>query len=232
MGLVLLLFLYIAFAYSVICYKSSKLFQGAKKAENSEGVSKNEAKKVANMHRRIARLVLTDFICWTPICIISFCSLAGTPTPPWLYSFVIVFLLPINSALNPLLYSDVISTLLASGVSKLQFKRPLQTAELCDTSLSNNINMSPIIKEVRNSQESVGRKNKNRCLSVHLNKEFKERSSFSKQCSRFCSRESTSKDKKRKTDARSFSTLSPSETVTTYVSTNATTPRKDVVKFV
>ena len=58
------------------------------------------------MQRRIFRLIITDFLCWVPISIMAFLIFSqiwyneGSP-----YA-IAIFLLPINSVLNPILYSQ------------------------------------------------------------------------------------------------------------------------------
>ena len=60
----------------------------------------------AKMQKRIARLLVTDFICWIPICVIAFTNyLNNIDLPNVVYGITIAFLLLVNSTLNPLLYS-------------------------------------------------------------------------------------------------------------------------------
>lgn len=50
-------------------------------------------------------IVFTDCLCWTPIIILRIMALADILITPKLYAYVVVVLLPINSALNPFLYT-------------------------------------------------------------------------------------------------------------------------------
>ncbi|CAL4180943.1 unnamed protein product, partial [Meganyctiphanes norvegica] len=50
-------------------------------------------------------IVLTDCICWTPIIILRILALSDVVISPDFYAYVVVVLLPINSALNPFLYT-------------------------------------------------------------------------------------------------------------------------------
>jgi len=43
------------------------------------------------------------------VCVIAFLSLAGVPIAPVTYAFAAVVMLPVNSALNPIIYSNVLS---------------------------------------------------------------------------------------------------------------------------
>lgn len=54
---------------------------------------------------RMVFIVLTDFCCWIPIIAIGIASLLGLEAPPDVYAWVAVFVLPFNSALNPILYT-------------------------------------------------------------------------------------------------------------------------------
>ena len=60
------------------------------------------------IQKRISRILLTDFFCWIPVCIMAYLSVAGVSLPPDAYIASAGFLLPINSAMNPLLYSQLI----------------------------------------------------------------------------------------------------------------------------
>ncbi|XP_051170282.1 relaxin receptor 1 isoform X2 [Leptopilina boulardi] len=54
---------------------------------------------------RFFLIVLTDAACWAPIIILKILALMKYPIPPDLHSWVVVFILPVNSAVNPLLYT-------------------------------------------------------------------------------------------------------------------------------
>lgn len=63
------------------------------------------------MQRKILRLVMTDFCCWVPISIMAFLNLGGVRLPGLAYAVSAIILLPINSALNPIIYSNVLDKL-------------------------------------------------------------------------------------------------------------------------
>ncbi|KAK2157989.1 hypothetical protein LSH36_179g02007 [Paralvinella palmiformis] len=54
---------------------------------------------------KLAVVVVTDFICWVPIILIGFAALGGARIPPQVSAWIAVFILPLNSAMNPLLYT-------------------------------------------------------------------------------------------------------------------------------
>ena len=70
--------------------------------------SNKSIRREAILQKRIARIIATDFFCWMPIFILSFVKLNGVQFPSIIYQITAVFLLPINSALNPLLYSSAL----------------------------------------------------------------------------------------------------------------------------
>ena len=120
-------FVYVSMAYAVIWYKSAptKKISYPKNSEygGNPGKTSPEEKRARNIHKRIARIILTDFFCWVPICLMTFCGLSGAVTiPTWMYSFTAVVLLPINSALNPIIYSDIAQTLFKTVKDKFHFK--------------------------------------------------------------------------------------------------------------
>ena len=67
--------------------------------------------KHLEMQKKIYRLVATDFCCWIPITIMVFINFSGIPVSDIAYVISAIVLLPINSALNPILYSEVIDEL-------------------------------------------------------------------------------------------------------------------------
>lgn len=59
------------------------------------------------MKRKVTLLILTDGLCWIPICIMFFFSqVGGQPLFDSAYIITACTLLPVNSALNPLIYSQ------------------------------------------------------------------------------------------------------------------------------
>ena len=61
----------------------------------------------STMQRRISRIIVIDFLCWIPICIIAFVKFSGFHVDDIAYIISAGVLLPINSAFNPLLYSSL-----------------------------------------------------------------------------------------------------------------------------
>ncbi|XP_076803122.1 uncharacterized protein LOC143447077 [Clavelina lepadiformis] len=95
----LLSFFFILTGFSLIVYKLRK---------SSRQSNSTKSRHITRMNRRIARVIITDFLCWFPICLMAYVSMAGVELPDGVEIFTAGVLLPINSALNPMLYSDYI----------------------------------------------------------------------------------------------------------------------------
>ncbi|OWF35041.1 G-protein coupled receptor GRL101 [Mizuhopecten yessoensis] len=59
----------------------------------------------AAIARSLFLVVFSDFLCWFPLGIMGLMALSGHHIPPAVYAWAAVFVLPINSALNPILYT-------------------------------------------------------------------------------------------------------------------------------
>ena len=95
-------FFFIAVSYICMFIKAGK-----------QRVIKNNQreKQQSRMQRRISRIIITDFLCWIPICIMAFVKLSGFHVDDVAYIVSAGLLLPINSAFNPLLYSSLFDKL-------------------------------------------------------------------------------------------------------------------------
>ena len=74
--------------------------------------SNRREKADSKMQRRISRIIITDFMCWIPICIMAYVKCAGYYVDDVAYIVSAGLLLPINSAFNPLLYSPLLDKLI------------------------------------------------------------------------------------------------------------------------
>ena len=72
----------------------------------SVSVTDNNAKaKDAVIARRLLTVVMSDFLCWFPIGLCGVLSSSGSPVPGEVNVVMAIFVLPLNSALNPFLYT-------------------------------------------------------------------------------------------------------------------------------
>ncbi|KAJ8412468.1 hypothetical protein AAFF_G00128040 [Aldrovandia affinis] len=98
LGLNLLAFLVIVFSYSSMFYSIYKT--GINATDLRSRLHKDVA--VAN---RFFFIVFSDALCWIPIFLVKTLSLLEVEIPGTITSWVVIFILPINSALNPILYT-------------------------------------------------------------------------------------------------------------------------------
>ena len=96
-------FVFIAVSYFII-YKHST----ASSANLRTNRPNNQATK---MQKRIARIIATDFCCWIPIGVMAYVRL-GVEFSDIAYQISAVLLLPINSAMNPILFSSLLDQLI------------------------------------------------------------------------------------------------------------------------
>ena len=97
-GLNFVSFMFILVAYIVMFWTVKR---------SSRAVRSTKLNKESAMAKRLVFIVMTDFCCWMPIIIISILSLTGNFEDPdkIAYVWIAVFVLPLNSSLNPILYT-------------------------------------------------------------------------------------------------------------------------------
>ena len=97
-GLNLICFLVVGFCYTAI-------FITARKTTRASGLPRTHNEEY-RMAMKMSFLVLTDFCCWVPVGILSILVQAGgVEISPVAYTWIATFVLPINSTLNPFLYT-------------------------------------------------------------------------------------------------------------------------------
>ncbi|KAJ7393963.1 hypothetical protein OS493_003632 [Desmophyllum pertusum] len=137
-GLNLAAFLFIIVAYIAIIVKVSRS-QRRVKAHGESDVSSNSMKRESALARRVSAIILTDFSCWIPVIILSILSLTGQfhDEQGFVYVWFAVFVLPVNSSVNPVLYT--FSTPKVRSVLKGWFYRLFRRLSCKNRSASNNI---------------------------------------------------------------------------------------------
>ena len=94
----MLCFLLILFCYIVIIKTVSQTSKAASR--------QRDMTEEIRMTVKVSAIVLTDFFCWFPICLIGALVQAGVVTiPADVFAWVVTFVLPINSAINPFMYT-------------------------------------------------------------------------------------------------------------------------------
>ena len=131
-GFNLSLFLFIMVAYAMIFFKSyasswRMAHQGTKREIQARSKSAN-TKRETSLAKRVFFIILTDCLCWMPIIVIGMRSILekSFTAPGDLAVWIAVFVLPINSAINPILYTLStpqvrVTTLLLFEIDAMEF---------------------------------------------------------------------------------------------------------------
>lgn len=117
-GLNFAAFLFILFAYISMFFTIS---------HSKIGLRCTQQQQDRNIAKRFAFIVATDFLCWVPIVFIKIIAMGGVPIQEDLYAWVAVFLLPVNSAINPILYT-LTTKLFKQHLAKMVYNFKASTA--------------------------------------------------------------------------------------------------------
>ncbi|XP_064080613.1 G-protein coupled receptor GRL101-like [Macrobrachium nipponense] len=90
-------------SFCVIALSYWGMYRAAR--SSSAAVRSDQQRRESSMARRMTVIVVTDAACWLPIILLGIVSLAGVRIPPQVFAWVAVFVLPLNAAINPLLYT-------------------------------------------------------------------------------------------------------------------------------
>uniref|UniRef100_W5K3D0 Relaxin family peptide receptor 1 n=1 Tax=Astyanax mexicanus TaxID=7994 RepID=W5K3D0_ASTMX len=101
-SIVIFLLNLVAFLIIVLSYGS--MFYNIQRTGTQTTKYSNHIKKELTIAKRFFSIVITDSLCWIPIFILKILSLMDVEIPT-ISSWVVIFILPINSALNPILYT-------------------------------------------------------------------------------------------------------------------------------
>ncbi|XP_022430128.2 relaxin receptor 2 isoform X2 [Delphinapterus leucas] len=98
LGVNSLAFLIIVFSYTIMFCSIQRT------ALQTSEVRSNTGREAA-VANRFFFIVISDAICWIPVFVIKILSLFRVEIPETITSWVVIFFLPVNSALNPILYT-------------------------------------------------------------------------------------------------------------------------------
>ncbi|XP_018565119.1 relaxin receptor 2 [Anoplophora glabripennis] len=103
--------------------------------------------------QRFGIIVFTDSLCWVPVIVVKILALSGVVIPADLYAWLAIFVLPINSALNPVLYT-LTTTIFKKQVRKIfhscrQRKRNEHHHSASDSGFSLSFGVFPIAGSTR-----------------------------------------------------------------------------------
>ncbi|XP_053389711.1 uncharacterized protein LOC123562081 [Mercenaria mercenaria] len=97
-GLNFCTFIIVAFGQVSIFTELRRATYGMKKTQKSR-------RRDLQVARNLILVATTDFLCWFPVGVMGIMALNGHPISGDVYAWTAVFILPINSALNPILYT-------------------------------------------------------------------------------------------------------------------------------
>ncbi|XP_076995670.1 relaxin receptor 1 [Tamandua tetradactyla] len=92
-------------AFIIIVFSYGSMFYSIHQSTITATEIQNKVKKEMILAKRFFFIVFTDALCWIPIFILKLLSLLQVEIPGTTTSWVVIFILPINSALNPILYT-------------------------------------------------------------------------------------------------------------------------------
>lgn len=96
--------IFIAAAYITIYRSSSLIVANPRHSKSTDDGQQDERK---TLRRRITVVIATNTMCLLPICLMAFVSFSGKILPSEAYSLSSVLLLPVNSLVNPIVYSTM-----------------------------------------------------------------------------------------------------------------------------
>ncbi|XP_020956955.1 relaxin receptor 1 isoform X11 [Sus scrofa] len=92
-------------AFIIIVFSYGSMFYSVHQSTITATEVRNQVRKEMILAKRFFFIVFTDALCWIPIFVLKFLSLLQVEIPGTITSWVVIFILPINSALNPILYT-------------------------------------------------------------------------------------------------------------------------------
>ncbi|XP_058133527.1 relaxin receptor 1 isoform X2 [Dasypus novemcinctus] len=92
-------------AFIIIVFSYGSMFYSIHQSTITATEIQKKVKKEMILAKRFFFIVFTDALCWIPIFALKFLSLLQVEIPGTISSWVVIFILPINSALNPILYT-------------------------------------------------------------------------------------------------------------------------------
>ena len=93
------------FAFLCIAIAYATIYRAATRAGNA--VRSTRTKQDSTIAKRMMFIILADFLCWFPVIVLSVMALTGSLYDPsqQVYAWTAVFVLPINSSVNPYIYT-------------------------------------------------------------------------------------------------------------------------------
>ncbi|KAF5295007.1 hypothetical protein FQA39_LY13317, partial [Lamprigera yunnana] len=100
-----------------ICYAYCRMIKEIR-ASSVACRSTRQSQDRDKVAQRFGIIILTDCLCWVPVVFVKLAALSGFPISEALYAWLAILVLPINSALNPILYT-LTTTLFIKQMQKI-----------------------------------------------------------------------------------------------------------------
>ena len=98
--------------FFIICYCYIWIYWKSKSSSSRLNTNKNQTTKQGLLHKKIALMIITDFLCWAPFTVATILHFSGTIDATNWYPFFSSVILPLNSVINPLLYDSNVSAII------------------------------------------------------------------------------------------------------------------------
>ena len=135
---------FFCFVIISICYIAIGIASSRSSKDLTRGNSQVQ-KRNNRMNRKIAIIITTDFLCWVPFIVICGLHFGEVLDATQWYSLFSIIILPINSVINPLLYDDLVTSLL---------NKPTQAGRTFITRISTRLSNS-ITRRTRRTSPAV-----------------------------------------------------------------------------
>ncbi|KAH9490663.1 hypothetical protein Btru_045105 [Bulinus truncatus] len=81
------------------------IYIAATRGNTSLVVNQSKRKKDVDVAKQLSLIAMSNFLCWFPVSLIGLLSMTGTSVSLETYAWIVVFILPLNSAVNPNIYT-------------------------------------------------------------------------------------------------------------------------------
>ena len=115
------------------CY--IEIIRAVKRSAKQVGRSR-DMKEQIKLTVKVTAIVATDFLCWFPIILLGILvQVRVVELPPSVYAWCVTFVLPINSAINPYLYT--VSEIISNAKTKGSKKSKISKTQSCPSGSTN-----------------------------------------------------------------------------------------------
>ncbi|XP_063686889.1 G-protein coupled receptor GRL101-like [Bolinopsis microptera] len=130
--------------FFIICYCYIWIYWKSKSSSSRCNTNKNQTTKQGLLHKKIALMIITDFLCWAPFTVATILHFSGTIDATNWYPFFSSVILPLNSVINPLLYDSNVSTIICRLLNRSSSQPQRMTARNVNITARNSSSTSSL----------------------------------------------------------------------------------------